>query len=654
MGTPTRRWAIERRIGYPAIQEVALSPDGRRALYVVREPLMTDDRSEFISHLYLASEDGAEPIQLTFGEQANSGPRWSSDGQYIAFLSKRSGKANVYAMRASGGEAWALTGYDKTDVVRLRWSPDGGSIGFLMAEPPTDEKEKARKAKDDAVQWDVDFDFAHLYVVPFAVGPRTPPAPRQITRGRYHVADFDWLPDGNTIAFTHRPTPVTDSWPETRLAVIRSDVGDGEPTDLAVVADPGARPIPSPDGRWITCHTSDQPVSWAFAGRIVLYPVGGGEPHPLAHTPDGHCVPIGWSADGREFYVLDASGLTTQVWALPASGASGRQVTDTTLLKTWPAASSNDQIAFIGQDFHQPNAVYLLDVASGTTREIARPSLPADWPDAPMPQVEAIRWQAPDATMVEGILVYPLDFQAGRRHPLVVAVHGGPAGVYQRSYIGAYEGYADILALAERGYAVLRGNPRGSTGYGRRFRFANYHDWGGGDFQDIMAGVDYLIARGVVDSDRLAIMGWSYGGYITSWAITQTHRFRAACVGAGVTNPVSFNGTSDIPSFVPDYFGGEFWDDLEAYRQHSPALNAKGVRTPTLIQHGDQDVRVPLGQGREFYNALRRQGVPVEMVIYPRQGHAIDEPRLLMDVRRRAVAWIERWLGDGGDAQSTG
>ena len=187
---------------------------------------------------------------------------------------------------------------------------------------------------------------------------------------------------------------------------------------------------------------------------------------------------------------------------------------------------------------------------------------------------------------------------------------------------------------------MLRVNPRGSSGYGRDFRFANYGDWGGGDFGDIMAGVDLLVDRGLADPDRLGIMGWSYGGYMTSWAITQTDRFKAACVGAGVTNLMSFTGTADIPGFLPDYFAGEAWDDLPTYLEHSALGNVAGVTTPTLVQHGDADVRVPLGQGREFYNALKRQGVEAQMVIYPRQGHGVNEPRLRIDIRRRAANWM--------------
>jgi dipeptidyl aminopeptidase/acylaminoacyl peptidase len=202
----------------------------------------------------------------------------------------------------------------------------------------------------------------------------------------------------------------------------------------------------------------------------------------------------------------------------------------------------------------------------------------------------------------------------------------------------------NTLGLAERGFCILRVNPRGSSGYGKAFRFANYNDWGQGDYEDIMAGVDVLIARGIVDPARMGIVGWSYGGYMTSWAITQTARFKAACVGAGVTNLMSFNGTADIPGFIPDYFGTEFWDDLTPYREHSAMFNIKGVTTPTLILHGEEDIRVPLSQGRELYNALKRQGVPTKMVIYPRQGHIISEPRLRMDLQGRITAWLTRWV----------
>ncbi|UCC62594.1 MAG: S9 family peptidase, partial [Anaerolineae bacterium] len=452
-------------------------------------------------------------------------------------------------------------------------------------------------------------------------------------------------------AVAYRPTPVDEDWPQTRLATVPAAPpkgGEGYDldalTEVALVADWSADPRVSPDGAWIACPTGEQPVRWAFANRVVLYPTNGGQPRPLAPTPDNQCWLVGWSGDSRHVYVMETDGVGSQIWALPVSGQAGRPLTDSPSSKSLPVANRAGQIAFVGQDFDQPNAVYLLDATTGDEQSIATPPLPADWPDAPLPRAEVLRWSAPDGLEIEGVVVYPLDYQPGQRYPLIVEVHGGPAGVFSRQFLAAPLRYCDAIGLAERGFAILRANVRGSSGYGKDFRFANYGDWGGGDFQDIMAGVDYLIERGIADPERTGVMGWSYGGYMTSWVITQTNRFEAACVGAGVTNLMSFNGTADIPSFIPDYFGADAWEDLEPYRAHSALFQVKGATTPTLIQHGEKDIRVPLSQGRELYNALKRQGVPVEMVIYPRQGHSIAEPRLALDVRRRSVAWFERHI----------
>ena len=643
--SPSYQWTPERQIGYPQILEVAPAPDGHTVAYVVREPLLTEERSEFISHLYLARLDGSEPVQLTFGPHSNSKPCWSPDGRVIAFLSMRAGKANLWAMRPSGGEAWALTQFEKSAISTLKWSPNGTRIAFLMTEPATEEQERLRKAKDDVELFDQDFDFTHLFIVPFAVGPRTLAEPQQVTAGRFQVVDFDWLLDGERLVISHRPTPVADCWPETYLALLSASSRTEQPTATTVIGTRTSTVHISPNGQWIACPTSDKPAHWATSNRIVIYPIAGGEPRPLAATVDIQSEVVGWSANGREVYVWDWTGVTTQLWALPISGEAPRPLTEGPLLKTMAVANQQGQIAFIGQDFEQPNAVYLLEAASGKIKMVVQPALPAEWPTAPLPQAEVLRWRGPDGLTIEGILTYPIGYQPGRSYPLIVMVHGGPTGVFVRNYLGVPTEYAHLTGLAEHGYAVLRPNPRGSSGYGRDFRFANYKDWGGKDFQDILAGVEALIGRGIANAEKLGIMGWSYGGFMTSWAVTQTDRFKAACVGAAVTNLISFNGTTDIPSFLPDYFGAEYWRDPEIYRLHSPAMQAGSVHTPCLIQHGANDVRVPLSQGREFHNALKRQGVPVELVVYPRQDHLFSEPRMIMDRMRRSTAWFDRWIG---------
>jgi dipeptidyl aminopeptidase/acylaminoacyl peptidase len=384
---------------------------------------------------------------------------------------------------------------------------------------------------------------------------------------------------------------------------------------------------------------------------VVLYPVEGAggkapaqEPRELAETPDGRCEPVCWAPSGEAVYVLQQSGVTPQLWALPASGAPARPVTAGTLALSSAAGSASGTLACVGQDLHKPNAVYHVEPGSGATLLVAAPPLPEEWPSGTPPEAEVVRWKSRDGLEIEGILVYPLGYRRGAPCPLVVDAHGGPPSAFSRGYVLSPDRTVDSAALAARGFAVLRPNPRGSTGYGRDFRFANYGDWGGGDLDDILDGVDWLIREGIVDGERLGIAGWSYGGYLAAAAISRTTRFKGACVGAGITNAASFNGTSDIPDFIPDYLGAEAWEDPQRYLRHSPALNAGAVRTPTLILHGEEDERVPTGQGRELHNALRRRGVPVELVLYPRQGHAIGEPRLQLDARRRIVEWMERWV----------
>src|ERR1019366_5198676 len=198
----------------------------------------------------------------------------------------------------------------------------------------------------------------------------------------------------------------------------------------------------------------------------------------------------------------------------------------------------------------------------------------AKLPKLPLGKTEVIQWKSKDGLDIEGLLTYPANYEKGKRYPLLLNVHGGPMGVFTQSYV-ASPGQYPIAAFSARGYAVLRPNPRGSSGNGKKFRYANYNDWGGGDYQDLMTGVDHVIKMGIADENRLGVMGWSYGGFMTSWTITQTKRFKAASVGAGVTNLMSFTGTADIPSFLPDYFGGEFWDNPETYRKHSAMFNIK-------------------------------------------------------------------------------
>jgi dipeptidyl aminopeptidase/acylaminoacyl peptidase len=298
-------------------------------------------------------------------------------------------------------------------------------------------------------------------------------------------------------------------------------------------------------------------------------------------------------------------------------------------------------VGYAQESWDEAPEAFVLKFGTGAPQRVSRANL--DLPKLPLGETKRITWKSTDGLEIEGLLSYPVGYESGKKVPLVLVIHGGPTGIFQDTFLGRY-GLYPYAAFTARGYAVLRANPRGSGGYGRTFRFANMNDWGGKDFEDLMAGVDHVVSKGVADPNRLAVMGWSYGGFMTSWVITHTHRFKAASVGAGVTNLWSFTGTSDIPGFLPDYFSGEPWNAFDGYQKHSPMSFVKGVTTPTLILHGEADVRVPISQGYELYNALKRQGVISKMVVYPRTPHGPKEPKFLLDIMQRNLDWVEKYV----------
>jgi dipeptidyl aminopeptidase/acylaminoacyl peptidase len=340
-------------------------------------------------------------------------------------------------------------------------------------------------------------------------------------------------------------------------------------------------------------------------------------------------------------YFTEVHGTVTRVGRLPFKGAPEILGTVDGIATGIHLNATGTHFGFTWEKPDQPPEAHISPV--DRFEPIPVSTVNAKLSKADFGKTEVIRWKSKDGLEIEGLLTYPANYEKGKRYPLLLNVHGGPMGVFTQTYV-ASPGLYPIATFSARGYAVLRPNPRGSSGYGKKFRYANYNDWGGGDYQDLMTGVDHVIKMGVADEKRLGVMGWSYGGFMTSWIITQNQRFKAASVGAGVTNLMSFTGTADIPSFLPDYFGGEFWDKLDTYKKHSAMFNIKGVKTPTLVQHGEKDERVPLSQGLELYNALKRQGCTTKMVIYPRTPHGIEEPRLLVDCMERNLEWFGMYV----------
>ena len=636
------QWTPEEMMKVKSIGSVLVSPDGKRAVFTVIEPVMTEDKSEFTTQVWMAKADGSEAFPFTSGDKSSTNPQWSPDVHLIAFTSSRTGKNNIWLIRTDGGEAEQLTDV-KSGVETLAWSPDGRWIAFTMSDPPSEQEEKDQKARNDARVVGENIKLTHLWVIPVEKDAEGKREARRLTKADFNVADWDWSPDGKTIIFSHVPTPGADDW--TRSDISTVDVGSAELKPFASTGAAEASPMYSPDGRWVAFRASDNPPTWGFMGWIFIAPSAGGPAKRLAPTYDEQPEVLGWSADGKWVYFTETRGTTTSIGALPVDGGAAK-VLNPGERAVFDANLNSTRTAFglSRQSWDRAPEAFVASADAWSPVQVSQVNSEA--PQHPLGKTEVIRWKAPDKREIEGLLTYPVGYTPGRRLPLLLIVHGGPTGVFVQSYIANRSQYP-IAAFSARGWAVLRSNIRGSSGYGSEFRYANYKDWGGMDYRDLMAGVDEVIRLGVADPDRLGVMGWSYGGYMTSWIITQTRRFKAASIGAPVTNLMSFTGTTDISGFIPDYLGAEFWDDLSSYIKHSAMFNIKGVTTPALIQQGEQDVRVPIGQGYELYNALKRQGTKVKMVAYPRQPHGLREPRLILDAGRRNIEWFDEHLGQG-------
>ena len=650
----TTRWTPELTMQYDQIPETEISPDGEQVAYVVREAVMDETTSEFRQHIHVAAVDGSSDVQFTYGEHSNFSPRWSPSGDRIAFLSTRGGPPQVYLMRTGGGEAYAVTDAE-TGVNEFQWGPDGNRIAYTMTDPKPDAEKQREKEKRDVIEVNEEFRYDHLYTTEVKPASDTTRTVQRLTDGDFHVTRFDWAPDGDTIAFDHRPNPRVNSYMETDLSVVPADSGAVE----SLVEWPGidADPRYSPSGRRVAFYSEGGTEAWEDLGDVWTVPAEGGEPTALARTPNRELHLIGWTAGGESVIVVDNQKTSRHLFDVSAE--SVRQISQGPgIYEESSYSRSAGRLAFQYQNSESPGEIYVGDREDFSRRKVT--TVNSGVPKPEMGRTELVTWTGPDGQEIEGLLTYPLDYDGGRV-PLVLVPHGGPASTHLRSFTGGsripYMAIFKPQVFAQRGYAVLRPNPRGSDGYGRSFRAAVLENWGPGPFRDLMAGVDKALEMGVAHPDSLVITGGSYGGYMTAYAVTQTGRFEAASMVAGVSNLISMRGTTDIPDWQAAQMGGEFWNRLETYEENSPIYHVKGASTPTLVLHGAEDERVHPTQGREFYRSLRRQGVPTKMVLYPRSGHVPTEPKQLMDMAPRMLDWFDEHLGrDSGasEAASTG
>jgi dipeptidyl aminopeptidase/acylaminoacyl peptidase len=632
-------WTPELTMTYRAVGGVALSPAGDAIAYTVNTAVMEGEKSEYLTHIWVTSANGRRNVQYTHGEKSATSPAFSPDGRYLAFASSRSGKNQIWAMPVDGGEAEQLTNADP-GIGSFKWAPDGQRIAYTMADPKSEEEKKAEKEKRDPQVADTEFKFSHIYAIPLAVDADGKRAATRITKGQFTVNSFEWSPDGQRMVFAHQPDPRLDAGEETNISII--DIADGKITPLVTWPGSDNSPMFSRNGSSIAFVSEGGKPEPVGLGDIYIVPVTGGAPRKLADTHDRSASLIGWSHDGTAIYYSESVRTQRHVFALPLNGGAPRQITSGDGVINSPAISrDNNRIAFVFEDPNSAPEVYTSPLPRFAAVKLTAVNDAVVEP--PMGRTELVSWRSKDGLEIEGLLTYPVNYQPGRKYPLILNVHGGPAGVFAKSFTGSRSVYM-LQYFAQHGYAILRPNPRGSTGYGKDFRFANVKDWGYGDFQDLMSGVDHVINMGVAHPDSLALMGWSYGGYMTSWAVTQTDRFKVASMGAGLSNLVSMVTTTDVGDYLVGHMANEVWDDYETYEKHSAIYHIKNVKTPTQVIHGANDLRVPFTQGQEFYRALQRRGIATQMIVLPRTGHGPSEPKLLMEVSPRIMKWFDQHL----------
>jgi dipeptidyl aminopeptidase/acylaminoacyl peptidase len=620
-------WTPELQLTVKSLADVIPSPDGKLVAWVQTSNIVEAERSETLSEIWLGRADGSA---RHFVSRGNS-PVFSHDGKFIYYSAARS----IRRIPVDGGESQSAIDWKGT-LGGWRISPDGKLLAFGGREPDA-ESERARREKRDFRVIDENPPNHSLWLC--GAGSTGFGQCKALTKGERHVSGLAWSPDSARVAFETRPTPYAD---DSRLADLAEvQVANGEMRDVAKTRATESQPRYSPDGRWLAFVRSEDPPLAPGDNHIVLSAVRTRmADRRLPDTYDHLPRLLGWSPDSREIHFTEARGTRDAVYAMPidgpprpvfnAAGATGGENLN----------AAGTHLGYVFETSNDAPEAFVRELASNREQRVSAAN--TSLPKLPMGKTDVFWWRSRDNVEVEGLLTYPAGYTAGKRVPLIVVAHGGPYGNHSETFLGR-SGLYPLATFSARGYAIFRPNVRASTGYGRDFRFLNLKDWGGGDYQDLMTGVDRLIGDGIVDGERMAIMGWSYGGYMTAWTITHTKRFKAAAVGAGVTNLWSQTGTADIRANKIDAFGAP-WENLKFYVDRSPMAHVANVTTPTLILHGEIDERVPTSQGYELYHALKVRGVPAKMVVYPRQPHGPREPKFVLDIMQRHLDWMEKYV----------
>jgi dipeptidyl aminopeptidase/acylaminoacyl peptidase len=648
---PSRVPTIDQSLEMHSVSSPRISPDGKHVVY---EQSRTDwDANAFETDLWIADTATGEAHRLTsVGEESNNDADWSPDGRWIAFLSSRPAplakspkeKRQLYIIPADGGEAQQLTRMEN-GVDGYNWAPDSKRIAFTAEAPESKAMKDRQEYFGDYHVIHADYEMAHLWLVDLPVtdeaGDTPAPAePKQLTKeDSFTVQSFRFSPDGTRIAFSAQRDPDLISGFSSDIYTVT--VGDGAVTKIVDTPGPDSNPHWSPDGTQIAYTTANGAKYFYYADqRIAVVPSSGGAPRMLTLSFDEDPDLLEWSSDGIYFSALQKTQSGLFLLDPKTSAIKKIEISGSSIAGQFSFSKDCKRIAYRGAGANRFGEIYASSVPLGAPKQITHAA--EQLFDFNTARREVVQWKSGDGTIIEGILYKPADFDPKKKYPLLVVIHGGPTGI--DTPVISPDRYYPIERFVAKGALILRPNYRGSAGYGEAFRSLNVRNLGVGDYADVISGVDSLIAQGFVDKDRVGSMGWSEGGYISAFITTSSDRFKAVSVGAGISDWATYYYNTDITPFAPQYLHATPADDAEIYKITSPISYIAKAKTPTLIQHGGADRRVPIANGFELRQALEDHGVPVKMVVYDGFGHPINKPKQQRAVMEENENWFDHYI----------
>ena len=623
------------------------APDSKSFAFLSdRDSAAAANERERHNQIFLMQPDGGEAKRITSDKDGVERFDFSRDGKWIVFTAGKTGERQLFLYSTESGAISHLTRHD-TGVLEWEWASDGKRILFTSPNQ-VDKLERARIEK----KFDVRISNQpaapkHLWTIEVATK-----AEKRLTDGdKFSVAQFVISSDGKKVAFRGASPDRYATGEEAEVFIL--DLVGGEPKRITDNRVGEGRMAFSPDSQWLAFMGPNE-FTYMRDEQIYAVPVAGGSPRPLIENFGGDVNGFFWSKDGKAVFFVAGVGVNQQLFSVPASGGPAKQLTSVTGTvsplrgEELSPDTPSDLLVFTVNSPSAPADLYVArlgDIESGSSGPDRWKRITNINPQTQrfeLGQYETVKWKSSDGTAVEGILVKPVGYQDGKRYPLIVQIHGGPASAYMNNFSGNYGAYVHVYAA--NGYAVFQPNYRGSTNYGEKFKMEIAGDYFRQGYDDIITGVDYLIQRGIADPDKLGMMGWSAGGHWSNWTLTHTDRFKAISSGAGAANWVSMYAQTDQQPPREFYFKGKPYDNLDHYMDVSPIKYIKNAKTPTLIHVGEADQRVPMPQSLELHMALKKLGVPTELIVYPGMPHGLTNPRYQMIKMVSEFGWFEKWI----------